>query len=118
MELNTKDIDTGEQIFIVLSVILGFLFTILGSIVLLSIVNGIVLSSLWNWFVVKQFGAARMSVPMAIGLNLILNLLIQKFSSTSTSQEKDKKKIAGQLIGILLSPLFVLFVGWIVQLYL
>ena len=109
------ELSTPAQVFVISSVVMGILVTIFGSVVYLSLAGGIVTASLWNWFNVKQFGVAPMSIPVAIGINLLIN----KFMPYPKQETwKDKKQAIGALLGIALSPWFILLVGWIVSLYL
>ena len=92
----------------------GTLF--LGLVVYFALVNGWVLVLLWSWFVVP-LGPPVLSLPIAVGIALILRLLT--YVDTSNLQTKELStgnRIAGML-GHLLSPWITLGFGWIVHLF-
>lgn len=111
----TDDLSTGQTIFVAASTILGIILLVLTSIFYLSVIGGIVTASLWNWFIVKQFSLPSMSIPMGIGINIFINKFIPQ---PLNPEELDKKKALGKILGILITPWFILLMGWIVSLYL
>ena len=86
-----------------------------------SIINGWVLSILWQWFVVPLFNLPHLSIPYAIGISLIVSVL--KSSNLSHSKPKNEEKkdtttlLAETISIILFVPLFILFLGWVVTLF-
>ena len=78
--------------------------------------SGLVISQLWSWFIVDTFGVPKISVPVAIGISLIVGKL--------THQEIDKKesdktksilyKLVEAMTTTILGPLLYLVIGWIV----
>lgn len=94
--------------------VLGLLFSVVGIVVVAAILQGLVLSALWGWFVVPTFGLAPLSIPAAIGLGLILAFTTHQRNLA----KEDKKDSAGTVIvNIVLHPLIVLAFGWIVSLF-
>lgn len=78
-----------------------------------SILRGWVLSILWGWFVVPTFGLPALSIPIAIGIGLIL-----AFTTHQISLKKEEDKSSGtQFSNTILHPLLILLVGWIVTLF-
>lgn len=78
-----------------------------------------VLQQLWTWFVIPTFHLTALSIPTAIGLILILRIAkgdnvgyVKPFEEQSKAE---KQQSIQQSIGSLLSPLFILFVGWLVK---
>lgn len=89
-----------------------------GLFALASIVNGYVLSVLWKWFIVPVFGVTPISIPVAIGIALVVSFLTHKTSYTRN--EKDKKSdlpTPASFGSIFLFPTFALLFGWIVQMF-
>lgn len=87
--------------------VLGFITWI----ILTACLNGWAASILWGWFVVPFFvGAPELTVPLAIGLNLVISRFI-------ASGSVDLKDQSTYLYGIL-GPLLVLGMGLIVKLFL
>ena len=84
------------------------IITVLGFGVLAYILNGVALSVLWGWFMVGSFGLPAISVPLAIGIGIIVSYL------TDQDQEVKKREI-GEWIGyVLAKPIVALVIGWIV----
>lgn len=73
--------------------------------------RGYVLSVLWGWFVVRGFGLVSLSVPLAMGLALIVSFLTVSLAKTERSWT--------ERIGLAaLMPAMVLLIGWIVTKFL
>ncbi len=90
---------------------LGIVFGII-LIPVMVIFQGWVLTILWGWFIVPTFRAPELSIPVAIGLTLIVGM----FKSYNTKQESTEEKLTSGIATILI-PLFLLFIGWIVHLF-
>lgn len=86
----------------------GTIFAIIVSVLL----NGYVLSVLWGWFIVPVFGLPALSIPVAIGLALVVSFLTKDVTIDDSS---DKQNAGKKLVVIMLRPLLVLFTGWIVK---
>lgn len=83
-----------------------------------SILNGWVLSILWGWFIVPTFGAPDISVVQAIGLALVVRFLTASRSIEESDDSISKEeKVQKALVVAVVVPLFALFVGWIVHLF-
>jgi hypothetical protein len=96
---------------------IGLFALIVISIIVGSIVNGYVLSILWGWFVIPVFKAPALSITTAIGLSLVINMLISR-SNSSNKEKKEIGELIGETIGsTIFLPLFTLFIGWIVKLF-
>lgn len=72
-----------------------------------SIWRGYALSVLWQWFMVSAFGLPPLTIPLAIGLSLIVGFLVHQHI-------KQDVKLAHTIAIALLGPGFVLLTGWIV----
>ena len=86
--------------------IIATIILVIGSLGLMAVLRGWVLSILWGWFMVPVFGLPVLNIPFAIGLALVVRLL------TSSSSSKDDDKYAWTKP--FLSPFAALLVGWIV----
>lgn len=92
---------------------LAFIASLIALVVISSILRGYVLSVLWGWFVVPTFGLPALSIPIAIGISMIL-----AFTTHQISVKKEEDKSVGtQFSNIILHPLLVLGIGWIVTLF-
>ena len=84
----------------------------LGFVFLSAILQGFVLVKLWGWFVVPQFGLAALSIPVALGLTLIISYL------TSHYHGEDRRETSEKFGAAISKPLFALFIGWVYTFFL
>ena len=99
-EVNTFEGCLGLFVLIVVAALVG------------AIIGGYVLSVMWGWFVVPLFNLPPLSIPYAIGINLIVSFLTQP-NYKSSDKEKPSKVIAEMLMACF-APLMYLGMGWIV----
>jgi hypothetical protein len=99
-----------------LMVAAGFIGAVAGLLVALCLLNGWVLLLLWRWFMPVLFpDVPLLTVPVAIGISLIVSLLThQDMSDVAKKKDTDKWST---LTGLFTRPLFVLLIGWIVRQY-
>ena len=86
------------------------IFLILGAlalVILSSMVQGFVLSMLWEWFITEWFGIWTITIPEAMGIALIVNLL----TSNLSHDDPDIRNLGDSLIVVFLVPLFLLLLG-------
>ena len=82
----------------------------------LYILNGCVLRILWRWFVIPVTGLPPLTIPMAIGVGLVVGFLThQPAPRPHEDTEESTTRLLGHAIAGLLHPLIVLGVAWIVQ---
>ncbi len=91
-------------------------FIVLGGIaylVLSPVWQGFVLSIIWGWFIVRAFHAPSLSIPLAIGISLVVSMLTYQIPN----QEADEKHTSRSIgIGIFY-PLLILAMAAIVHLF-
>lgn len=105
-----------------------------------AIIQGYVLSKLWGWFVTDFFHVPSLSIPMAIGIAMIIKVAtygpssskkdLPKKGTNSLDEEKEIARIGtltmtvqkgylGQILVVLLHllgpPSVALFSGWIIH---
>lgn len=102
-------------VFAVLGAVLG----IPALIALSAMWRGYVLSIIWGWFLVPYLHAPPITVPVAIGISLIVGAL----TNHRTGRELEKEESAGaafvrSLLAITLTPATVLLMAWIVTKFL
>ena len=86
---------------------------IVGSILILySLVNGLVMSLLWAWFMVPIFHLPALTIPGAIGVSLLISYC------TYEGRKDDTATMHDHLSRLVAKPLCGLLVGWIVHLFL
>lgn len=76
---------------------------------------GWALSVLWGWFVVPVFGAPQITVWYAYGLTLVAAMIT---GQTARVNGENKKAEWSTVIATMLSPLVIVFIGWIIHTYL
>lgn len=74
--------------------------------------EGWALSVLWNWFL-PAIGVPVISIPVAIGISLIITTLTHEVKTDNRS--KDEKITDG--ITSMIVTLLILGIGWIVKLF-
>jgi hypothetical protein len=72
--------------------------------------RGYVLSIIWGWFIVPTFGLPALSIPVAIGLSVVVGML----TSHATKTDGEKNALSAVLIAFFV-PVFALLVGWIAK---
>ena len=82
--------------------------------VLLYILNGWVMSVLWGWFVVPYFDAPILSIPVFIGISLLVGMLTH---SSTYIEAKDETEKIGRIVMPIFYPFLVLIIGSIVHLF-
>lgn len=82
------------------------------------ILKGFVLSKLWLWFIVPIFNLPILSIPIAIGISIIVAMLTYQIIDTKPDDnvEKDVKEWANAVATIIV-PLLFLLEGYIVTLF-
>ena len=76
-----------------------------------SLIYGFVLLRLWEWFVVPTFGLPLLSLPVAVGISLIVSLLTISSPKTKDTREDSEKWVDRGVA--LIVPLLYLFFGWL-----
>lgn len=80
---------------------------------------GYVLSVLWAWFVVVPFEAPPLTIPVAIGISLIVGMLTASLARADLAKEYPdaNQRVFVQIMAALVSPLLFLMIGWIVRMF-
>lgn len=82
---------------------------------LTSIIRGLVLCKLWDWFMVPSLGLPHLRIPFALGLSLIVNFLT--FHYQKEEEKEPSEQIATYILCTVVMPIFVLGFGWIYTLF-
>jgi len=96
---------------------IGVIVTFLTAIALSSVIHGWALMKLWGWFIFPYFDVPMITIPVAIGISLIVGMLAIKPDQINSNEKRSSKDAVAQLIGNMLSPIVVVFIGWIVTLF-
>lgn len=86
--------------------------SMLALIAISAMLRGYVLSVLWGWFIVPTFGLPGISIPIAIGIAVILS-----FTTHQLNVARETQTTGDRVFNAVVHPLFVLFIGWIVTLF-
>lgn len=97
---------------------MAFLFIIAIS-VIGSIVYGWALSLLWSWFIVPTFGLTPLSIPVAIGLALIVSFMTYQYDSASENNKKKKMEeiVVSAIVYCLARPVIIVLFGFVVKIF-
>ena len=76
--------------------------------------NGIVLSSLWEWFVVPIFHINSITIVQAIGIAIVVGFLTHQTTNNSDKDEEQTDKWAKLIYGFI-SPWLTLLIAYIVH---
>ena len=89
----------------------------LGLIILMSLINGFVLMTLWEWFVTPTIGWRTINTVEGIGLGLLFSFITYHYKpSIEDDEEQGKKATMSALVG-LVYPWIVLLLGYVVQFF-
>lgn len=80
------------------------------------ILSGYVMTILWGWFVTPAFGLAVPSIPIMLGLSLILSYITHQTIYTEDNREPNTM-LWSALVHSLVRPLITLGVGYIIHIY-
>lgn len=75
-----------------------------------AILNGFVLTKIWNWFM-PHFGVVETTLPVSIGISSIPSLF------RNTRLQEKKLKTSEIISGVFIGPLVVLLFSWIVTFF-
>ena len=93
------------------------ILVIIFALVVAPIVGGLVLTQLWDWFIVTTFAAAPIGIFQAIGLSLVIAWFFRHIKRDDTKY-KEVKSVAAllgtQIFYTAFEALFQLGFGWII----
>lgn len=69
-----------------------FYLTMFVLLILSSVVNGLVLKIMWEWFVADTFGLPSLTIPLAIGLSIVVGFLTYQDSTTDKTSPESKSE--------------------------
>ncbi len=86
-------------------------------IVLSVVANAYALSVLWGWFVVPLFALPALSIPVAMGLSVIVNFMTSHSTTESKTSDDDEpwETLLKAFIYVIFRPGFALLFGWIIH---
>jgi len=98
-----------------LKLLLGIVAMVIGAV----LVRAWVLTELWAWFLVPTFSIVQISMPVAMGISLIVAMFTQHLQhERAETSPNSVSEVFGRVFGTaILSPLVVWALGWIIQLF-
>lgn len=96
----------------------GLLCLFLVLTVITCIFGGYTLSILWGWFIVPTFSLPQLSIPVAIGISIIINKMTKNPTQDKENEGGDlnEQLVKSFFFGVFMN-LFALLMGWIVTLF-
>ena len=95
---------------------LGYFTATVFIIVFGQILSGFAFATLWEWFVVPQFECKPLTIPIAIGLSLVVSYLTHQMSNKELDQEYGDLLLKSFSYSIC-KPIVALIVGYFVNLF-
>ncbi len=77
------------------------------------IMQGLVLSRLWAWFIAPVFELPYLTIPVAIGLAMTVRFI----TNQTTPKRDDDDTVTTFIVFAVVYPLMALLMGWIVTLF-
>ncbi len=95
----------------------GLAVLVVVTIIVSSLMNGWVLSILWDWFVSPLFGLPPLSIAAAIGFSLVAGMLTKQETQSNNEGKETSTLIAEMIAKSVISPLVILLFGWVVNMF-
>ena len=99
-----------------LIIVLGGTAAFFGSWAISALWGGYVLTVLWGWFMVPTFHLPALALAPAIGLAMVVGYLTIQIRPSKKGESFAEGLSTAFVMG-LLKPLFALFFGWVVHLF-
>ncbi len=99
---------------------MSILIALLGIAVLLvfsTLWKAFVVTKLWTWFIVPTFGLPALSIPVAIGVAMVVTFLTYQWRFEEIPEDRKVEYWAQACMVSTLMPAFFLLFGWIVTLF-
>jgi hypothetical protein len=93
-------------------ILFALMFIVVGT-----IINGIVLVSMWDWFIVPVFHLPHLLVTQAIGIGCIISYLTNHASNAVEKERTPSGHLANIFSVAIIRPLFMWFIAWIIALF-
>lgn len=80
-----------------------------------TILSGCVLSVLWAWFAVPAFGLPALTIPLAMGIMLVVSYMTKQADFNNQDREDYQMRIN---VVQIVKPLAALAVGYVIKMFL
>lgn len=95
--------------------VIGSLLGIPAAIAISTILNGWVLSILWDWFIVSTFGLPILTIGQSIGVSMVVSFMTYQYIETPKSDSTALEAVGKAIMLLLIRPFLTLFFAWIVH---
>lgn len=89
---------------------MGFMILLLLD-VIVYLLHGFVLKTLWNWFMVPQFGLPALGIASAISISIVLSMFMSR--TPEKSDEEISERVTRAFSHAVVHAVFALAAGWI-----
>lgn len=96
---------------------IGYVTVIIGLMFFSAMFSGYALSVLWGWFISPYFNAPELSIPLAIGVALIVQYLTHQQEKAESGRDISDVLMEGAARAIT-KPAVAIGMGWFVTLWL
>jgi len=96
---------------------IGVMVVTVTSLLLSTVLRGFVLVVLWSWFVVAHFHIAPLTIPVALGISLIVSFLTAHVDLDDKPTGQAKSRLYKAISASLVVPIFTLALGWVYHLF-
>lgn len=79
-----------------------------------TILSGYVLSILWGWFAVPAFGLPALTIPLAMGIMLVVSYMTKQADFNNSDREDYQKRVN---VVMIVKPLAALAVGYVIKMF-
>lgn len=93
------------------------LLFIVPALFIVSVWRGYVLTVLWKWFIVPAFGLPLLSIPIAIGISLLVQMMTHEHAKSKADDLEGVEQFVYIIMMGFLMPLLYLGIGGIVLLF-
>ena len=76
------------------------------------ILSGYVLSILWAWFITSTFGLPALTIPVAMGIMVVVSYLTKQADFNNQDREDYQKRVN---VVMIVKPLVALVVGYVIK---
>lgn len=77
-----------------------------------NIFSGFVLSILWGWFIASTFGLPALTIPLAMGIMLVIGYATKQVDFNNQDREDYQKRVN---VVMIVKPLAALAVGYVIK---
>lgn len=93
---------------------IGYIVSSLLAIFITTILSGYTLCKLWDWFVVETFNLPTLTIPIAIGLMLVISYVVKGYPEEDDKDQTYGVNLTVRFFKCVVKSGMFLLVGWII----